>query len=208
MRHLVAFATIAALSLTLEATLASAQGLPDPRRDAKSMIDVTLGFSMITGQVGDSLKSGPGLEASYQYQLQTIPLRLGAGVGYSRHGLEEPADDAPVPVEGSSNKWSVFALGSLLLFGDDTDMIPYMQARLGYTKFFTSSNDVDIEQGGLELSALVGVDLPVAEAISIDVAGMFGWINSGDQSVDGVSVPGTSRTGSEFSIRAGAFFYF
>lgn len=208
MRQLVAFATIAALSLTLEATLAAAQGLPDPRRDAKSMIDVTLGFSMITGQVGDSLKSGPGLEASYQYQLQTIPLRLGAGVGYSRHGLEEPADDAPVPVEGSSNKWSVFALGSLLLFGNDTDMIPYMQARLGYTKFFTSSNDVDIEQGGLELSALVGVDLPVAEAISIDVAGMFGWINSGDQSVDGVSVPGTSRTGSEFSIRAGAFFYF
>ena len=208
MRQLPAMLAVAVLLLLSAPKAVDAQGLLDPRRAAKSMIDATIGYSMITGQVGDSLKAGPGLEASYQYQFGNVPVRIGGGVGYSRHGLEEPADGEPLPVSGSSNKWSAFALGSLLLFGNDTDMLPYVQARVGYTKFVTSSEGVTRNQGGLELGALVGVDLPVSENISIDVSGLFAWINSGNATVEGVSIPDTASTGSLFSIRAGAFFYF
>jgi hypothetical protein len=50
--------------------------------------------------------------------------------------------------------------------------------------------------------------MPVAESISIDVSGQFGWFSGGDLTVDGISDPGTSRSGTLFSIRAGAFFFF
>ncbi len=184
---------------------ADAQGRFDPRREAKSMIDASLGYIMITGELGDSLRAGPGIEASFQYQLGNIPLRLGAGAGYSRHGLEEPIEFESV--SGHSNKWSAFALGTVLLFSDDTEMIPYIQARVGYTSFATSVEGVSAKQGGIELGALVGVDLPVSENISIDVSGLFSWINTGNASVEGLSVPDSSRSGSLFSLRAGAFFF-
>ena len=208
MRQLTSIALCSALFGIVGPDNADAQGLLDPRRAAKSMIDATIGFAMITGAVGDSLKAGPGLEASYQYQFGSVPIRIGGGVGYSRHGLEEPADGSPVPLSGSSNKWSAFALGTVLLFGNDTDMIPYIQARAGYTKFVTNVDETNINQGGLELGALVGVDLPVAESISIDVSGLFAWINSGDATINDVTIPDSSASGSLFSLRAGAFFYF
>lgn len=205
MRRISLVASLTVLLVAVYPSATAAQGLLDPRRDAKSMIDASLGYVLITGQVGDSLKGGPGIEASFQYQLENVPLRLGGGVGYSRHGVEEPVEASSI--SGSSNKWSAFALGTLLLFSDDTDMIPYVQARLGYTSFATSADGVDSSLGGIELGALVGVDLPVSERISIDVSGLFAWINTGNASVDGVSIPDSSRSGSVFSIRAGAFFF-
>ena len=206
MRRFPVVAALAAL-LILAGTppAARAQVQLDPRRAPRFMIDASLAYVMITGEVGDSLKAGPGIDASVQYQLGSIPLRLGAGAGYSRHGLEEPVEGESV--SGTANKYSIFALASLLLFSDDTEAIPYVQARVGYTTFDTSADGLDSKRGGVELVALVGVELPLAEKIAIDVSGLFGWISTGDATADDVTVPNSSASGSMFSIRAGFFFF-
>ena len=179
---------------------AEAQGRFDPRRQARFMVDANLAYTLITGEIGDSLNGGPGVEAAVLYQIATVPLRLGAGGGDSRHGLQD--------ADGSANRYEIFAVADLLLFSDETQMLPYIQGRVGWMQVSSSLNDGSTRISGLELAALVGVDMPVAEKISIDVSGQFGWFTGGDLELDGVSVPGTSRTGSLFSIRAGAFFFF
>ncbi len=181
-------------------TDAAAQGRFDPRREARFMLDANLSYTLLTGDVGDSLAGGPGIELAALYQLDQVPLRLGGGAGYSRHQIQEE--------DGSANRYSVFAVGELLLFSDETQMIPYIQGRAGWMQLSNSLDGVSTKVSGLELGVLVGIDMPVAERISIDVSGQFSWFTGGDLNIDGVSVPGTSRSGSIFALRAGAFFFF
>jgi hypothetical protein len=164
------------------------------------MIDANLAYTFLTGDVGDSLNGGPGIEAAALYQIEDLPLRVGGGLGYSRHGI--------LDADGSANRYEVFAIADLLLFSEETEMIPYLQGRAGWMQLANSLDGVSTKISGLELAVLVGVDMPVAEAISIDVSGQFGWFTGGDLVIDGASHPGTSRSGSIFSIRAGAFFFF
>ncbi|MCK5446676.1 MAG: outer membrane beta-barrel protein [Gemmatimonadetes bacterium] len=194
----------AAFTIVLQAFATPAEGLAqgrfDPRRQARFMIDANLAYTLITGDAGDSINGGPGIEAAALYQLADIPLRLGGGAGYSRHGIQDAG--------GSANRYEVFAVADLLLFSEETEMIPYIQGRVGWMQLANNIDEVSTTISGLEFAALVGVDMPVAENISIDVSGQFGWFTGGDLVVDGVSDPGTSMSGSIFSIRAGAFFFF
>ena len=198
------FLVAAALTIVLQAfvmpTESLAQGRFDPRRQARLMIDANIGYTLITGDIGDSIDGGPGIEAAALYQLGGVPLRLGGGAGYSRHGIQD--------VDGSANRYEVFAAADLLLFSEETEMIPYLQGRVGWMQLASSVDEVSTKISGIEFAALVGVDIPVAESISIDVSGQFGWFSGGDLVIDGTSVAGTSRSGSLFSIRAGAFFFF
>jgi hypothetical protein len=179
---------------------AVAQGRFDPRQEARFLIDANLAYTLITGEIGDSLGGGPGIEAAVLYQFAGVPLRIGGGAGYSRHGIQE--------VDVSANRYEVFAVADLLLFSEETEMIPYVQGRVGWMQLSNSLDGISTKISGLELAAVVGVDIPVAESISIDVSGQFGWFFGGDLNVNGVSDPGTSRSGTLFSIRAGAFFFF
>ena len=198
------FLVAAALTIVLQAfvmpTETLAQGRFDPRRQARFMIDANIGYTLITGDIGDSIGGGPAIEAAALYQLGGVPLRLGGGAGYSRHGIQD--------VDGSANRYEVFAAADLLLFSEETEMIPYLQGRVGWLQLANSVDEVSTKISGIEFAALVGVDMPVAESISIDVSGQFGWFSGGDLVIDGTSVAGTSRSGSLFSIRAGAFFFF
>ena len=163
------------------------------------MIDANLAYTLMTGDVGDSLAGGPGIEAAALYQFGSVPLRLGGGAGYSRHGIHD--------ADATANRYDVFAVAEVLLFSEETKMIPYLQGRGGWMQLSYSLDGVSTRISGLELGALVGVDMPVGERISIDVSGQFGWFIGGDLQIDGVSLPGTSKSGSLFSIRAGAFFF-
>ena len=198
------FLVAAAMTIVLQAFAMPSEGLAqgrfDPRRQARFMIDANLAYTLITGDVGDSIGGGPGIEAAALYQLGGVPLRLGGGAGYSRHGIQD--------ADGSANRYEVFAVAELLLFSEETEMIPYLQGRVGWMQLANSVDEVSTTISGLEFAALVGVDMPVAESISIDVSGQFGWFSGGDLVIDGTSVAGTSRSGSLFSIRAGAFFFF
>ena len=179
---------------------ADAQGRFDPRRQARFMFDANLAYSFVGGELGDILDGGPGVDGALLYQIETIPLRVGGGAGYSRHGIKEE--------DGSANRFSLFALAELLLFNDETEVIPYLQGRVGWMQLTYGSNGLDSRSAGLELAVIAGVDIPVAEKISVDVSGSFGWVSGSDVEVDGITVPDTSRSGSLFSIRAGAFFFF
>lgn len=198
------FLVAAAMTIVLQAFAMPSEGLAqgrfDPRRQARFMIDANLAYTLITGDIGDSIGGGPGIEAAALYQLGGVPLRLGGGAGYSRHGIQD--------ADGSANRYEVFAVAELLLFSEETEMIPYLQGRVGWMQLANSVDEVSTTISGLEFAALVGVDMPVAESISIDVSGQFGWFSGGDLVIDGTSVAGTSRSGSIFSIRAGAFFFF
>ena len=198
------FLVAAALTIVLQAfvtpTESLAQGRFDPRRQARFMIDANLAYTLITGDIGDSIDGGPGIELAALYQLASVPVRLGGGAGYSRHGIQD--------ADASANRYEVFAAAELLLFSEETEMIPYLQGRVGWMQLSSSVDEVSTTVSGIEFAALVGVDMPVAESISIDVSGQFGWFSGGDLVIDGTSVAGTSRSGSLFSIRAGAFFFF
>jgi hypothetical protein len=201
MRRLaVAVAVMVVLQALNMPTGALAQGRFDPRRQARFMVDVNLAYTLVAGDVGDSLNGGPGIEAAVLYQIENVPLRVGGGAGYSRHGIQD--------ADGSANRYEVFAVADLLLFSEETEMIPYIQGRVGWMQLANSLDGVSTKISGLELAALVGVDMAVAESISIDVSGQFGWFTGGDLNIEGVSFPGTSQSGSLFSIRAGAFFFF
>ena len=199
-RFVVAVAVTVVLQAFIGPEEAVAQSRFDPRREARFMIDANLAYTLIAGEIGDSLSGGPGIEAAALYQLGGAPLRIGAGAGYSRHGIQD--------VDASANRYELFAVADLLLFSEETQMIPYVQARIGWMQLDNSLDGVSTRISGLELATLVGVDIPVAESISIDVSGQFGWFSGGDLSVDGVSDPDTSRSGTIFSLRAGAFFFF
>jgi hypothetical protein len=198
------FLVAVALTIVLQAFVTPAEGLAqgrfDPRRQARFMIDANIGYTLITGDIGDSIGGGPGIEAAALYQLGGVPLRLGGGAGYSRHGIKD--------VDGSANRYDMFAVAELLLFSEETEMIPYLQGRVGWMQLTNGVDQVSTKISGIEFAALVGVDMPVAESISIDVSGHFGWFSGGDLVIDGTSVADTSRSGSIFSIRAGAFFFF
>jgi len=125
-------------------------------------------------------------------------------IGEGQHRLFPPGGGREVAVDEQHG----FAVADLLLFSEETEMIPYLQGRVGWMQLASSVDDVSTTISGLEFAALVGVDMPVAESISIDVSGQFGWFSGGDLVIDGTSVAGTSRSGSLFSIRAGAFFFF
>jgi hypothetical protein len=199
-RFAVAIAVTVVLQLLGVPDEAVGQGRFDPRREARFMIDANLAYTLIAGEIGDSLNGGPGVEAAALYQFGNVPVRVGAGAGYSRHGIQD--------LDASANRYEMFALVDLLLFSQETQMIPYVQGRVGWMQLSNDSDGVSTKISGLELAALVGVDMPVAESISIDVSGQFGWFSGGDLTVDGISDPGTSRSGTLFSIRAGAFFFF
>lgn len=163
------------------------------------MIDANLSYTLITGDVADSLGGGPGVELAGLYQLGTVPLRFGAGGGYSRHSIDE--------IDASANRYDAFGLAEVLLFSNETQMVPYLQARVGWMQLSNTYQDVTTKISGIELGAIVGVDIPVGETISIDVSGQFSWFSGGDLVIDGTTDPSTSRSGTLFALRAGAFFF-
>lgn len=171
----------------------------DVRRGSRIMLVGTAGYSFLTGEIGDSISGGLGAEVAGQYQLREAPLRVGIGGGYASLSFTE--------VDASADKWSFFGLASLLIYSNESESIPYIQLRVGWTSLSDDREAVKTSRSGLEIGAVVGVDVPISEKISLDVSGLFSWINTGDASVDDVGVAGSSQTGSTFGLRAGAIFF-
>lgn len=192
---------VGALLLLVLPQAARGQGSFGSGREPGFMIDANLGYVLISGEIGDSLKGGPGVEAAGLYQIENLPLRIGAGAGYTRHGLQDPAEN--MSVDGSAGRLSLFALAGLLLLNQDTEMVAYLQGRLGWTRLSIDANGAESSRSGPEFGALAGIDIPLSDKVSLDFSGMFQWISGGDASVNGVAIPGTSRSGSAFSLRGG-----
>lgn len=171
----------------------------DGRRGARFLFEGTVGYSFLTGELGDSISGGFGGEVGAQYQLREAPLRLGLGGGYANLSYSE--------LDGTADKWSFYGLASYLIYSNESEMIPYVQARVGWTRLSDDLDGAGRSRAGLEIGALVGVDIPVGEKISLEAVGAFSWITTGEASIRGVNVPGSSQAGSSFGLRAGALFF-
>jgi hypothetical protein len=172
---------------------------------------LSAGYSFPSGAVGDSIGNGPEIEGLAFYQLDGLPVRIGAGASYAWFGLDG--------TDGTQKKLGVFGLAGAMIRDPMSTMTPYVQVRAGWTRFsddvgFTDPLIVDEPivgtrtRSGLELGAVVGVDIPVHEHFHLDVSGNFRWANLGDYEIGGTPVPrsDTSANGSFFGLRAGAVF--
>jgi hypothetical protein len=201
---------------------AGAQHFPGSEAPSRSGFGIHLAgaYGIMAGEVGDSVGGGLQLEAIAFHQPRDLPFRFGGGGGYSWFGFDR--------ADGTLRKLSLFGLATLMIPSMDTEMVPYVQVRAGWTRLsddqgcgppyelreeFCGGDPDEVVPGGrirsgLELGAAVGVDIPVAERISLDVGGSFSWLNLGEIRFGGTSLPFTDASGSAFSLRAGAAYFF
>lgn len=165
-------------------------------------LDVT--FAQLGGAVGDSTGSGFGASGAVFYELTNAPARIGAGGSYTRFSTDGSGD--------ALNKTSFFALGSWHIADQETVVVPYIMGRVGYTRLTDDEFcGIDVcptllqghEWSGLELGAVVGVDIPLTESLNLDVAGTFSWLSLGDLEAGGQTIADTKSTASTFGFRAG-----
>lgn len=168
-------------------------------------------FAQMGGSIGDSIGIGFGAAAGGFFQFSQAPARVGAGASYTRFS----ADD----LGGSHNKLSLYATGSWHVSDPGTSVIPYIQGQVGYVMLdddATTCAAFPAEQppvctttlagrewSGLELGAVVGVDIPMTETLNINVGGTFSWLGLGDLTAGGQTIDGTSTNVSTVGARAG-----
>ncbi|MDH3297664.1 MAG: hypothetical protein OEM96_05240 [Gemmatimonadota bacterium] len=163
-------------------------------------------FAQVGGSVGDSVGSGFGAAGGLFFQPAGTPARLGVGGSYTRFSTDGPGD--------ALNKTSIYAQAAWQIVDRETSVIPYVQGTVGYTRLSDDEFCSELICGagttlrgrvrsGFELGANVGVDVPLSEAVNIDVAGSFSWLRLGDLEVAGQKFGDTSTHASTFGIRAG-----
>lgn len=182
-------------------------------------LEVAAGYGILAGEVGDSVGGGLQLEGVAFYQPRDLPARFGAGAEYAWFGFDR--------ADGSLGKLSLFGTATLLIRNAGTEMLPYVQLRVGWTRLsddqgcgppyelaeeLCGAGPDELTPGtrvrtGIELGATVGVDIPVGERISLDFGGTFTWLGVGDFDFEGTTLPGTDAAGSAFGIRAGAIYF-
>lgn len=198
-------------ALALAATPADAQFREQaPAKDGLG-ITADLLFAQMGGTIGDSIGTGFGLSAAAFYQFPRAPVRLGAGASYTRFSMDGPGD--------AHNKLSVYALGSWHIADPGTSVVPYLQGQVGYVRLDDDATTcagfpdqeppncttllAGREWSGLELGAVVGVDIPLTETLNIDVGGTFSWLTLGDLTAGAQTIDATSTNVSTFGLRAG-----
>jgi hypothetical protein len=198
-------------ALALAATPADAQFRQQAQEKDGLGLTVDLLFAQMGGTIGDSIGVGLGASAAAFYQFPQAPARLGAGASYTRFSTDGPGD--------SHKKLSLFAFGSWHIADPGTAVVPYLQGQVGYVRLDDDATTCAAfpaeeppacttalagrEWSGLELGAVVGVDIPLTETLNIDVGGTFSWLNLGDLTAGGQTIDETSTNVSTFGMRAG-----
>ncbi|MGI9037840.1 MAG: hypothetical protein ACR2GQ_03160 [Gemmatimonadota bacterium] len=196
--------TLSVLAVMLAVTPIHAQFRQQAAEQAGLGLTLDLTFAQLGGAIGDSIGTGFGASGAAFYQPAQLPARIGAGASYTRFATDGPGD--------ALNKTSFFALGSWHIADRETVVVPYIMVRVGYTRLKDDEFcGIDVcptvlqgrEWSGLEVGAVVGVDVPLTEAVNLDVAGSFSWLSLGDLEAGGQTIDSTSTTASTFGLRAG-----
>lgn len=199
------------LALAASATPASAQFREQAPEKSGLGFTADATFAQMSGTIGDSIGTGLGAALQAFYALPNQPVRLGIGGSYTRFSTDGPGD--------ALDKFSIFARASVHIEDPNTSVVPYVQGTAGYTttdddEFFCADLDAadpcpaeserqGREWSGLELGAIVGVDVPLTETLNLDVAGTFSWAALGDVTAGGLEIADTSTNISTFGLRAG-----
>lgn len=198
--------TLSLIAVFAVSAPASAQFRQQEQESSGFGFTANLVFSQMGGTIGDSIGTGFGAAGALFIQPAGSPARLGVGGSFTRF--------SGVGDRESTNKVSVYALAGLQIEDDETSVIPYILGSVGYVRL--SDDDVCSEavcgigttlmgqvRSGLEVGAVVGVDIPLTETVNIDVAGTFSWLKLGDLEAGGQSISNTSTNASTFGLRAG-----
>ena len=221
---------LAALSVLATAGQVQAQRFPGSGDTSPSGFALGLngGYSLLGGAVGDSTTGGFRLGAKAIYDFDETPVQVGVGGYYTWFGFDSiDGATGAVPYDGPLGKLSLFGLGTWKFMDIESSMIPYVTARLGWTRL---SDDVGCRlpacgrevigsrtRSGIELGADIGVQWPVSRSFIVDIGGSFSWMNVGDYRIDGTwaddgtsvsdTLDDTGETGTEFSLFAGILFF-
>jgi opacity protein-like surface antigen len=224
--------SIPILALVVLATAGSlkAQNFPGSRERSPSGFALGLngGYSLLGGAVGDSTSGGFRLGGSAIYDFEDVPLQAGIGGSYSWFSFDVPSGSPGADsYDGSLEKFSVFGLGTWKFLDIESSMVPYVTARVGWTRL---SDDVGCQQplcgrevigtrtrSGFEIGAEIGVQIPVSRSVAIDIGGSFDWLSAGDYRIEGTwaddgtgvsdTLDDTGESGTAFSLFAGALFF-
>ena len=185
---------------------ASAQFRQQAEQSSGLGFTADLVFSQMSGAIGDSVGTGLGAAGAVFIQPAGPPSRIGVGGSFTRF--------SGIGARESMKKVSVYAQAGLQIEDNETSVIPYIMGSVGYTRL--SNDDVCSEfvcgtgttlmgevRSGLELGAVVGVDIPLTETVNVDVAGTFSWLSLGDLEAGGQTISDTSTNASTFGLRAG-----
>lgn len=221
---------IAALTVFTTAGDLQAQRFPGNYDASPSGLGLGLngGYSLLGGAVGDSTTGGFRLGAKAIYDFDEAPVQVGVGAYYTWIGFDS-TDGTPgaVPYDGPLGKLSLFGLGTWKFVDIESNMIPFVTARIGWTRL---SDDVGCRlpacgrevigsrtRSGLEIGADIGVQLPVSRSLVVDIGGSFSWMNVGDFQIDGTwaddgrsvsdTLDDTGESGTAFSLFAGVLFF-
>jgi hypothetical protein len=200
---------------------ASAQQFPGSEEPLRSGfgLEAAAGYRILAGEVGDSIGGGLEIEGMAFWQPRDLPARFGVGAEYAWFDFDR--------ADGSMGKLSLFGTATLLIRSNDTSMLPYVQGRIGWTRLsddqgcgppyeqagaLCGAGPGEVTPGtrtrsGIEIGAVVGVDIPVGERLSLDVGGTFNWLAVGDFDFEGTTLPDTDAAGSAFGLRAGATYF-
>ena len=193
------------LALAVMAAPAQAQFRQQTPEQGGLGFTVDVMFSRLGGDAFDGIGNGYGVVGTVFYELDGLPLRFGGGGSYARYSTEGPGD--------ALSRVSVFAMGAVQVADINTPVVPYIMGKVGYTR--TTDDElcdpvicvVDDLEGrewsGIELGAVVGVDIPLTPSVNIDVAGSFSWLSLGDLEAGGQTIDNTKNTSSAFGFQAG-----
>lgn len=166
-------------------------------------------FSRLGGDAFDGIGNGYGVVGTAFYELDQAPVRIGAGGSWARYGTEGPGD--------ALKRVSVFGFAAIQVADADTPVVPYIMGKVGYTSttddelcdplICVAEDLVGRDWSGIELGAVVGVDIPLTRSVNIDVAGSFSWLSLGDLEAGGQTIENTRNTASAFGFQAGFTFF-
>jgi len=155
------------------------------RQQTGFRVQVGPALSAPSGSELDGVNSGFGGELQFGVDGES-GLGLGAGVGFTSHGLEGSDE--------SMSHWSIFAEPRYTFSAARPGAHPYVAGRVAYTKFNPESGSGLLSETGWSFGGGVGVVFPVSGSSMLDV-----WVRIMAISVD---AEGFDRSGSD--LRAGA----
>ena len=221
---------ILAVALFAAVGTLNAQNFPGSRDRSPSglALGANGGYSLLGGAIGDSTSGGFRLGGEVIYDFEDTPVQAGIGGSYTWFGFDV-ADGSPGAdsYDGSLGKLSLFGLGTWKFLDIESNMVPYVTARLGWTQL---SDDVGCRlplcgrevigtrtRSGLEIGAKIGVQLPVSRSLLLDLGGSFDWLSVGDYRIEGTwaddgtsvsdTLDDTGESGTAFSLFAGVLFF-
>lgn len=185
---------------------ASAQFRQQAEENSGVGFTANLVFAQMSGAIGDSVGTGLGAAGAVFMQPDGSPARIGIGGSFTRF--------SGIGALESTQKLSVYAQAAVQIDDAETSVIPYLMGTVGYTRL--SDDNVCTEEicgtgttlmgqvrSGLEIGAVVGVDIPLTETVNVDVSGTFSWLGLGDLEAAGQTIAETSTNASTFGLRAG-----